>query len=139
VIDSEAEETDGSADHPTEIEETDETAADPPSELEESDDTAADHASQVMSESGSDGVLSAEVRVLQVGNGQITRSIYRQLDEATFERFEPLGRVKDDKRKPKEGVLQLVGRDTTTGALVATTRNRLIGRPQMGRRSSRTG
>ena len=71
-----------------------------------------------MSESGSVGVLSAEVRVLQVGNGQITRSMYRQLDEATFERFDPLGRVKDDKCKPKEGVLQLVGRDTQTGALV---------------------
>jgi hypothetical protein len=42
--------------------------------------------------------------------------MYRQLDEATFERFEPFGRVRDIKRM--EGVLQLVGRDTETGALV---------------------
>jgi len=71
-----------------------------------------------MSESASVEVLSAEVRVLKVGNGQITRSMYRQLDEATLERFEPFGRVKDNKRKPKEGVLQLVGRDSKTAALV---------------------
>jgi len=44
--------------------------------------------------------------------------MYRQLDEATFERFEPFGRVRDDERDLREGVLQLVGRDTTTGALV---------------------
>jgi hypothetical protein len=56
-----------------------------------------------MSESASVEVLSAEVRVLKVGNGQITRSMYRQLDEATLERFEPFGRVKDNKRKTKEG------------------------------------
>jgi hypothetical protein len=45
-----------------------------------------------MSESASVEVLSAEVRVLQVGNRQITRSVYRQLDEATSERSEPFGR-----------------------------------------------
>jgi hypothetical protein len=71
-----------------------------------------------MSESPNVEVPSAEVRVLQVGNGQITRSMYRQLDEAAFERFEPFGRVRDNERKPREGMLQLVGRDTTTGALV---------------------
>jgi hypothetical protein len=71
-----------------------------------------------MSESASVEVLSAEVRVLKVGNGQITRSMYRQLDEATLDRFEPFGRVKDNKRKTKEGVLQLVGRDSKTAALV---------------------
>jgi hypothetical protein len=63
-------------------------------------------------------MLAAEVRVLRVGNGQVTRSMYRQLDEASPERFELFGRVRDDKRNPKEGVLHLVGRDTTTGALV---------------------
>ena len=109
MIDSEVEETDGSADHPTEIEET--------------ADTAADHASQVMSESGSVGVLSAEVRVLQVGNGQITRSMYRQLDEADPEQFEPFGRVRDGKGNPSEGVLSLVGRDPATGALVRHSAN----------------
>ena len=76
--------------------------------------------------------------MLQVGNGQITRSRYRQLDEAPFERFEPFGRVRDNEHNPKEevlrydayppdwstqhnpeeAVLQLVGRDTKTGALV---------------------
>ena len=92
------------------------------SEVEEAGDKAADHASR--GESASVEVLSAEVRLLRVGNGQITRSMYRQLDEATPERFKPFGRVKDNKRipkelgKPKVGVLQLVGRDTKTGALV---------------------
>jgi len=62
-------------------------------------------------------VLSAEVRVLQVGNRQITRSIYRELDEAAPERFAPFGRVKDNKRKLKDGLL-LVGRDSETRALV---------------------
>jgi hypothetical protein len=71
-----------------------------------------------MSESARVEVLAAEVRVLQVGDGQVTRSMYRQLDEASVERFEPFGRMRDDKRNPKEGVLQLVGRDTTTGTLV---------------------
>src|SRR5687768_12478553 len=47
-----------------------------------------------MSESASVEVPSAEVRVLQVGNGQITLSMYRQLDEATFERFKPFGGVR---------------------------------------------
>lgn len=63
-------------------------------------------------------VLSAEVRVLQVGNLQLTRSMYRQLDEAAPERFEPFGRVRDGNGKPSGGVLKLVGRDTATGALV---------------------
>jgi hypothetical protein len=44
--------------------------------------------------------------------------MYRQLDEAAFEWFEPFGRVRENKRKPNEGVLQLVGRETKTGALV---------------------
>ena len=51
-----------------------------------------------MTESASVEVLTAEVRVLQVGNRQITRSIYRQLDAATFERFEPFGRVRNNER-----------------------------------------
>jgi hypothetical protein len=53
-----------------------------------------------MSESPNVEVLSADVRVLQVGNGQITRSMYRQLDEAALERFEPFGRVSDNERTP---------------------------------------
>jgi hypothetical protein len=78
-----------------------------------------------MTESARFEVLSAEIRILQVGNGQITRSMYRQLDEVSIERFEAFGRVKDNepksgdnKLKSGERVLQLVGRDTKTGALV---------------------
>ena len=67
--------------------------------------------------SASAEVLSAEVRVLHVGNLQLPRSMYRQLDEAARERFEPFGRVKDKKRRLKDGVL-LVGRESKTGALV---------------------
>jgi hypothetical protein len=51
----------------------------------------------------------------------ITLSMYRQLDEATPERFEPVGRVRDAKSIPKnakEGLLQLIGHDTKTGAPV---------------------
>jgi hypothetical protein len=54
------------------------TAADQTSELKEADEAAGDP-SQCVGESASVAVLSAEVRVLQVGNGQITRSMYRQL------------------------------------------------------------
>jgi hypothetical protein len=86
-------------------------------ELEESDEAAADHASQATRNSASAEVLSAEVRVLHVGNLQLTRSMYRQLDEAAPERFEPFGRVKDNERILKDGVL-LVSRDSKTGALV---------------------
>jgi hypothetical protein len=52
---------------------------------------------------------------------QITPAMYRQLDEAILERFEAVGRVRDDKSRPKnarEGLLQLIGRDTATGAPV---------------------
>jgi hypothetical protein len=48
-----------------------------------------------MTESANVKVLSAMVRVLQVTSGQVTRSMYRQLDEAAFERFEPF--------RPSEG------------------------------------
>jgi hypothetical protein len=71
-----------------------------------------------MSESASVEVLSAEVRVIEVGDRHLTHSMYRQLDEATFERFKPCGRVKDIEPDHNERVPQLVGRDTETGALV---------------------
>jgi hypothetical protein len=70
----------------------------------------------VMSKSPRVEVLTAEVRVLKVGNGQITRSMYRQLDVATFERFEPFGRVNDIESGHNERVLQVVGPDTETGS-----------------------
>jgi hypothetical protein len=63
-------------------------------------------------------VLTAEVRVLQVGSRQVTLSVYRQLDkQQDTDRFEAFGRVRDDKNGPY-GLIQLVGRDTQTGALV---------------------
>jgi hypothetical protein len=43
------------------------------------------------SESASIDVLSAKVRVLRVGNGQLTYSVYRQHDEATLTGSSPLG------------------------------------------------
>ena len=91
-----------------------------------------------MSESASVEVLSAEVRVLQVGNGQLTRSMYRQLDEATFERFEPFGRVKDNKRKPEE-CWSWWAATPRPARWFATTHNRPTGRRHMGLTSSRTG
>jgi hypothetical protein len=51
----------------------------------------------------------------------ITLSMYRQLDEAILERFQPVGRVRDDKRRPKnapEELLQLIGHDAQTEAWV---------------------
>lgn len=51
----------------------------------------------------------------------ITLSMYRQLDEAILERFQPVGRVRDDKRRPKnapEELLQLIGHDAETEAWV---------------------
>lgn len=48
--------------------------------------------------------LTAEVRVLMVGNRQITQSIYKQLDYAPFQDVRPFGRVRtnkpDEVRKP---------------------------------------
>jgi hypothetical protein len=38
--------------------------------------------------------LTAEVRVLMVGNRQVTLSVYRQLDEVKPEDIEPFGRVR---------------------------------------------
>jgi hypothetical protein len=86
-----------------------------------------------MTESASVAGLSAEVRILHVGNGQITRSMYRQLDEVNLERFEAFGRVKDNKLKSGEGVLKLVGRDTKLERWSVTTHNRPWQTGQLGR------
>lgn len=43
--------------------------------------------------------LTAEVRVLMVGNRQVTLSVYRQLDEVDLMEIEPFGRVNDSKQK----------------------------------------
>ena len=54
--------------------------------------------------------------------------MYRQLDEAILERFEAVGRVRDDKSRPRtpgSGLLQLIGprhRDWGPGSLHCTAR-----------------
>lgn len=58
--------------------------------------------------------LTAEVRVLMVGNRQVTLSVYRQLDEAPLSDVEPFGRVRDG----KESGTWIVGRARDTGVLV---------------------
>jgi hypothetical protein len=58
--------------------------------------------------------LTAEVRVLMVGNRQVTLSVYRQLDEVEPDELEPFGRVNDSKDRG----LSVVGRSQTTGELV---------------------
>jgi hypothetical protein len=60
------------------------------------------------------------VSVLQVGSRQITLSVYRQLDRIyNTDKFEAFGRIRDTNYKG-EGI-QLVGRNTDTGALVRHT------------------
>lgn len=62
-------------------------------------------------------LLTAEVRTLQVGNRQVTLSVFRQLDTLlNLENFEPFGRVRDGHDDFRE--VKMVGRDTTTDALV---------------------
>lgn len=58
--------------------------------------------------------ITAEVRVLMVGNRQVTLSVYRQLDAVDLKNVEPFGRVNDG----KEACLWVVGREIKTGALV---------------------
>lgn len=60
-------------------------------------------------------VLTAEVRVLQVGRRQITQSVYRQLDRVDPDDIEPFGRVNAER-----DVLGVVGRHRHTGALVSS-------------------
>lgn len=43
-------------------------------------------------------LLSAEVRVLMVGNRQVTLSVYRQLDVVKVEAIEPFGRVRSGEK-----------------------------------------
>jgi hypothetical protein len=64
-------------------------------------------------------VLTARVRVLQVGSRQVTLSVYRQLDHVDPGQIEPFGRVKD--RDDQAGMIHVVGSSTRPvdhGALV---------------------
>lgn len=65
--------------------------------------------------------LAAEVRVLMVGNRQVTLSVYRQLDIVLPEMIEPFGRVNDSKDAEVRRVpysIFVVGKHRETGALV---------------------
>lgn len=63
--------------------------------------------------------LTAEVRVLMVGNRQVTLSVYRQLDRVPPALIEPFGRVNDNRDGGGlvTGVF-VVGRHSKTGQLV---------------------
>jgi hypothetical protein len=64
-------------------------------------------------------VLTAQVRVLQVGSRQVTLSVYRQLDHVLPDEIEPFGRVKDRDDDPEK--IYADGRSTRPvdhGALV---------------------
>jgi len=56
-------------------------------------------------------VLTAEVRILQVGSRQVTLSVYRQLDWANSDEIEPFGRVRDreDQKHKTPGEVFVVG------------------------------
>jgi hypothetical protein len=58
--------------------------------------------------------LTAEVRVLMVGNRQVTLSVYRQLDKVDSMEIVPFGRVNDG----KDSGTWVVGKDAESGALV---------------------
>lgn len=63
--------------------------------------------------------LAAEVRVLVVGNRQITTGIARQLDTVRSAEIEPFGRIAGKAiGKPSMRRVYVVGRSKTTGALV---------------------
>ena len=64
-------------------------------------------------------VLTAEVRVLQVGSRQITLSVARQLDEVPPDDIEPFSRICTGRRRPFAAVdmIEVVGA-ADDGALV---------------------
>lgn len=65
-------------------------------------------------------VLTAEVRVLMVGNRQITLSVFRQLDAVKQDDCEPMGRINDS----TTGRQLMIGRHRTTGVLVRASFDR---------------
>lgn len=63
--------------------------------------------------------MTAEVKTLQVGNRQVTLSVYRQLDKVSFDCIKPFGRVRDSQDKD-ENSLYIVGCDSA-GNLVRSS------------------
>jgi hypothetical protein len=66
-------------------------------------------------------LLQAEVRVLLVGNRQVSLSMAKQLDHAPLEEIEPFGRLKLP-GLPRGVSYCAVGRHKSTGALVLSRR-----------------
>lgn len=62
-------------------------------------------------------VLTAEVRVLMVGNRQVTMSVYKQLDHVPAGELATFGRVNFTDRDKPTGRVRVVGRHIPTGAL----------------------
>ena len=58
-------------------------------------------------------LLTAEVRVLQVGSRQVTLSVARQLDLVPLDALEPFGRV-----RTRDYDYAVIGKHVLTGALV---------------------
>lgn len=53
-------------------------------------------------------VLTAEIRVLQVGSKPVTLSAARQLDSVDAAKIKPFGRVRIDP-KPADGLIEVIG------------------------------
>jgi hypothetical protein len=62
--------------------------------------------------------LTPEVRVLQVGNRQVTMSVAKQLDSVPLAEIEVFGRVSVSVWGSDRDNVELIGRSTNTGALV---------------------
>jgi hypothetical protein len=60
--------------------------------------------------------LTAQVRVLMLGSRQVTLSVFRQLDHATIDDLDVIGRVRDPASCHPE-MIDVVGRHKHTGAL----------------------
>lgn len=62
--------------------------------------------------------LTAEVRVLMVGNRQVTLSVKRQLDWVPAEECEPFGRISDPQDSDDKDVVRVIGKRIQGGDLV---------------------
>lgn len=54
-------------------------------------------------------VLTAKVRVITMGNRQVTLSVYRQLDDVDHDEIIPFGRVRDN--RDSDNYLHIIGSD----------------------------
>lgn len=83
--------------------------------------------------------LTAEVRVLMVGNRQVTLSVYRQLDHVKVTRIEPFGRVNAADRDKLGDEINVVGRDTRDGVLVRSAISLISVPPYFAQRPGTVG